>query len=187
MKIAVCVLLFLLCPAPLQSVRSAETTGKPTAKGLAVVIKSIRAFPGHAEFDLEVWSDLRESVSISQFSLATAARTVKLSHTNGFIWKVERPRIIEDPPSTGEDFTFSMQPGATNRITVVTPPLTNVTATASQVSAPADGPKEVRYEVAREVGTISKELRQFKWVLCSGAGKTRIEWRKSQQPERGQR
>jgi hypothetical protein len=182
MKIAFYILFLGLCPALMQSVGSAETTGEPTTNGLGVVIKSIRALPGHTEFDLEVTSRLRESVSVSQFSLATAARTVKLSHTNGFIWKVERPKIIEDPPLTDVDFTFLIQPGATNRITVATPPLTNVTATASELSAPADGPKEVRYELGREVGTISKESRQFKWVLCSGVGKTRIEWRKSQQP-----
>lgn len=182
MKIVFCILFLGLCPALIQPVGSAETTGEATTNGLGVAIKSIRAFPGHAEFDLEVWSRLRESVSVSQFSLATAARTVKLSHTNGFIWKVERPKIIEDPPPTDVDFTFLIQPGTTNRITVATPPLTNFTGTASEVSDPAGGSKEVRYELAREVGTISKESRNFKWVLCSGVGKTRIEWRKSQQP-----
>jgi len=146
------------------------------------VIRNVRAFPGRAEFDLEVRSHLRDKVRISQFSLATAIRTVKLSHSKDFIWKIERPKIIEDPPPTDEDFTFSIEPGATNRITVATPPLTRDSTTPPDPSAPGVKPKEVHYKVAREVGTIATPSGQFNWVLCSGAGKSRIDWRNQPQP-----
>ena len=170
-------ILFVLCSLLGAGAGNSERASRPTTNGLGVTVRSIRAFPSHAEFDLEVRNLSYERISVSQFSLATALRTVKLSHTNGSVWKVERPKVIEDPPPKDEDYKFSIRSAATNRITVATPPLTRVATSSSKPSPAADKPKEVHYEVARDVGTISTSSGQFKRVLCSGRGNSQIEWR----------
>lgn len=100
---------------------STEASGSAPTNGLTVVIKKMRVFKSYTEFDLEVENHAAQAISVSQFSLATLLRTVKLSHTNGCVWQVERPKIIEDPPSTKEDFTFAIGAKGTNTITLATP------------------------------------------------------------------
>jgi len=152
-------------------------SGKAQTGNLNVVITEIKTYDSRAEFNLVLKNEDAERVSVSRFDLVGAIRAAKLSDIDGNSWRVARTKNIEHPPAPEVDFSFKIDAGGTNGLTIITRPIEKLAGKGVTQSRPG----KMNYEITREIGTIRQPSGKFRWAVCKGSGTVGIEWLGSKQ------
>jgi hypothetical protein len=145
------------------------------AMQLQVSIETVRAYSNRAEFELSISGSTAVPLKLSRFNLVGLLRAGQFAETNKQTWSVRETRIIEQPPAPDADFNVLIDPGKTNRVRIVTRPIIRLSQ-KDDASNPNGLAVQIRYELSREVGAISKTTGEFSWVACKGTGMTKVQW-----------